>query len=167
MAADHSPVLTTTEAGVPSTPATCVLTCTVYSVFGSSPSNSATVASPETNWDLSLPESGKGEDSSRTRNKFLPNRTHKKPQHLFHPDLISTTLQTSGPVQNPWSPPSECQEILYPVAPGTLFQAMVTDELLVRVTWTVLTESSGSGGRGNGILMKGAVGESNGEGRAI
>jgi len=45
----HSPVLTTTEAGAPSTPATWVLTRTIYSVSGSSPSISATVASPETN----------------------------------------------------------------------------------------------------------------------
>lgn len=41
------------------------------------------------------------------------------------------TLKTKT-LQNPWSPPwPECQETLYPVAPGTLFQAMVTDELLI------------------------------------
>lgn len=49
LAGIYSPVLTTTEAGAPSAPATWVLTRTIYSVSGSSSSISATVASPETN----------------------------------------------------------------------------------------------------------------------
>lgn len=44
------------------------------------------------------------------------------------------------------------------MAPGTLFQEMVTDELLVCVTWTVLTGPSGSGGRGNGESNGGGSG---------
>lgn len=155
----HSPVLATTEVGVPSIPATWTLTRTVYSVFGSSPSSSATVASPETNWDLSGPEDGKG-GSSRVSHTLLPNPLldlkEPRTQHSFHPHLASTTLQPPGPAPNPWSTPrSECQEILYPVAPGTLFQLMVMDELLVRETWTVLTAPNGSGGRGDGDFDEG------------
>lgn len=41
---------------------------------------------------------------------------------------------------------------------------MVTDELLVCVTWTVLTGPSGSGGRGNGESNGGGSGGSDGGG---
>lgn len=50
------------------------------------------------------------------------------------------------------------------MAPGTLLQVMVTDELLVCVTWTVLTGPSGSGGRGNGESHGGDSGGSDGGG---
>lgn len=129
----HLPVLTTTEAGGPSAPATWAHTRTVYSVSGSRPSSSATVVSPETSWDFSGPGS---EDRGNSRtSQTLPSNAPTRP--LRNPCSHSTQTcppqpsKTFGPFSNSWSPPwPECQETLYPVAPGTLFQVMVTDELV-------------------------------------
>ena len=98
----HLPVLTTAEAGVPSTPATRAHTRTVYSVSGSSPSSSATVASPETNWDFSGPRS-EDEGSSRTILTLTPNVSPgplKKP-----PAPIPPRPAPCHNLQNLWSFP--------------------------------------------------------------
>lgn len=43
----------------------------------------------------------------------------------------SATAASPGTSRDSSGPWPDCQEILYLVAPGTLFQAMVTDELLL------------------------------------
>lgn len=66
--------------------------------------------------------------------RLCPPMSHLDPEETpapIPPRPAPTTSKTSGPFPNPWCPPwPECQETLYPVAPGTLFQVMVTDELL-------------------------------------
>lgn len=86
--AGHSPVRTTTEAGVPSTPATWARTCTVYSVSGSSPSSSAAMASPETSWDFSGP--GSGDAGSSRASQTLPPEPHLDPKETSSPHSSQT-----------------------------------------------------------------------------